>query len=121
MKKMKHTDFYGIFKTIRHHIVDEIKAAVKAHGGEYSWEEIGECPIVAANPDTCEPEPLDVCIWSIKLGTDDEITIKATGKEYGEDYDYLSLDDIFVEHLGFIIDYMDDVPEVSDVSIPFNN
>lgn len=116
---MKHTDFYDTLKRIKHHIVDEIKTAIKAHGGEYSWEAIGECPIVAANPDTCEPEPLDVCIWSIKLDADDEIVIKATGKEYGEDIDYLSLDDVFVEHLGFIIDYMDDTPLVSNVSIPF--
>lgn len=115
---MKHTNYYDTFKSIKHHIIDEIKAAVKAHGGEYSWKEMGECPIVAANPDTCCPEPQDVCIWSIKLNSDDEITIEATGKEYGEDIDYLSLYDIFVEHLGFIIDYMDDAPGVSDVSIP---
>lgn len=116
---MKHTDFYDTFKRIRQHIIDEIVAAIKAHGGEYSWKEIGECPIVAANPDTSEPEPLDVCIWSIKLDADDTISFQATGKEYGEDMDYLSVYDIFVEHLVFILDYMDDAPNVSDVSIPF--
>ncbi len=116
---MKHTDFYDTFKRIKQHIIDEIVAAVKAHGNEYSWEDFGECPIVAANPDTCEPEPLDVCIWSIKLDANDTISFKATGKEYGEDIDYLSIYDIFVEHLGFILDYMNDTPDVSDVSIPF--
>lgn len=116
---MKHTDFYDTFKSVRHHIVDEIKAAVKAHGSEYSWEATEECPIVTANPDTCEPAPLDVCIRNIKLDSDGYITIRATGKEYGENYDFLSFDDIFIEHLGYILDYMDDAPEVSDVSIPF--
>lgn len=116
---MKHTDFYDTLKRIKWHIVDEIKAAIKAHGGEYSWSEMDECPIVAANPDTSWPEPLDVCIWSVRLDSDGEIAIHATGKEYGEDMDYLSIYDIFVEHLGFILDYMDEAPEVSDVSIPF--
>lgn len=116
---MKHTNFYDTFKSIRHHIIDEIKAAIIVHGGEYNWEATDECPIVAANPDTSEPEPLDVCIWSVKLDSDGDIVIKATGKEYGEDMGYLSLDNIFVEHLGLIIDYMDDTPAISDVSIPF--
>lgn len=116
---MKHTDFYYLFKHVKQHVIDELKAAVKAHGGSYSWEDEDDCPIVAANPDTCEPEPLDVCIWSIKLDANDTISFKATGKEYGEDIDYLSVYDIFAEHIGYIIDYMDDTPDVSDVSIPF--
>lgn len=116
---MKHTDFYETFKHIRDHIIDEIKAAIIVHGGEYIWEATDECPIVAANPDTSEPEPLDVCILGIKFDSDGDIVIKAIGKEYGEDMGYLSLDDIFVEHLGFIIDYMDDTPKISNVSIPF--
>lgn len=116
---MKHTDFYNTFEHIKRHIVGEIKAAIKAHGGEYSWSEVGECPIVAANPDSCEPEPLDVCIWSIRLDSDDKIAIHATDKKYGESMDFLDIDDIFVEHLGFILDYMSDTSEVSDVSMPF--
>ena len=116
---MKHTNFYDTFKSIRHHLNDEIKAAVKAHGGEYSWDEEGDYPIVAANPDNFYPEPLDVCIHSIEIDSNDEITIEATGNKYGEEVRDLSLDDIFVEHLEFIIDYMGDTTTVSDVSIPF--
>ena len=116
---MKHTNFYDTFKSIRHHLIDEIKAAVKAHGGEYSWDEEGDYPIVAANPDIFYPEPLDVRIHSIEIDSNDEITIEATGNKYGEEVRDLSLDDIFVEHLGFIIDYMGDTTTVSDVSIPF--
>ena len=117
---MKHTDFYDTFKSIRHHIIDEIKEAVKAHGGEYIWEYLDEYPIVAANPDCCDPEPLDVCIESIKLDEDGYLSIQAIGKQTGDDMD-LSIQDIFVEHLGYILNYMKETPEVSDVSIPFEN
>lgn len=116
---MKHTEFYDTIKSIRHHIVDEIKAAVKAHGGEYSWDDEGECPIVAANPYRCEPEPLDVCINSILLDSNDMIQFEATGKSSGYEVRDLDVDDIFVEHLGFILDYMGDTTTVLDVSIPF--
>ncbi len=116
---MKHTDFYDTFKSIRHHIIDEIKAAVKAHGGYYKWEDEDECPIVAANPDCSEPEPQDVCINYIGFDRDGCLEFGATGKRSGEDLFYLSIYDVFVEHLGFILDYMDETKEVSDVSIPF--
>ena len=102
---MKHTDFYDTFMSIRHHIINEIKEAVKAHGGEYIWDDSDEYPIVAANPDCCDPEPLDVCIESVKLDEDG----------------YLSIQDIFVEHLSYILKYMKETQEVSDVSIPFEN
>lgn len=116
---MKHTEFYDTFKSIRHHIIDEIKAAVKAHGGEYSWEDEWECPIVAANPDRCEPEPLDVCINSVSLDSSDTLQFEATSKASGFEVRDLIVEDIFVEHLGFILDYMDDTATVSDMSIPF--
>lgn len=116
---MKHTEFCDTFKSIRHHIVDEIKAAVKAHGGEYSWDEDGDYPIVAANPTSFYPEPLDVCIRSMEIAPNGEIFIEAIGNKYGNEIRNLSLDDIFVEHLEFILDYMGDAPDVSDVTIPF--
>lgn len=116
---MKHTDFYYLFKHVKQHVVDELKAAVKAHGGSYSWEDEDDCPIVAANPDTSEPEPLDVCIHGISFDTYGDLVFEATGKESGYEIDYLCADDIFAEHIGYIIDYMNDTPDVSDVSIPF--
>ena len=118
---MKHTDFYDYFKSIRHHIIDEIKKAVKAHGGKYSWEDEDECPIVAANPDCSEPEPLDVYVNSILIDDNGDLEIDAVSKETGEDIFYLTIDDVFVEHLGYILDYMKEAPEISDVSIPFEN
>lgn len=116
---MKHTDFYYLFKHVKQHVIDELKAAVKAHGGSYSWEDEDDCPIVAANPDTSEPEPLDVCIHGISFDTYGDLVFEATGKESGYEIDYLCADDIFAEHIGYIIDYMNGTPDVSDVSIPF--
>lgn len=116
----KHTDFYHLFKHVKQHVIDELKAAVKAHGGSYSWEDDIDCPIVAANPDTCEPKPLDVCINKISLDANDNLVFEATEKEWGYEIDYLCVDGIFIEHIGFIIEYMKDTPEVSDVSIPFH-
>jgi len=122
---MKHTNFYEHFQKIRAHIYKELEAALIAHGGSYSWEDedgypdISNCPIVAANPDNAMPNPLDVDI--IKLELDGGvIEVTAIEKEYGDEVE-LSLDDIFVEHLEFIFSYMNDAPEVSDVSIPFNS
>lgn len=113
---MEHLNFYPIIKFIKSYIVGEIKAAVKAHGGEYRWEDEGECPIVAANPDTCYPQPLDVSISAISLDDNGELIFEANDKETGREMDDLNVDDIFVEHLGFIIGLMDDAPGVCDVA-----
>lgn len=110
---MKHTDFYYLFKHVKQHVIDELKAALKAHGGSYSWETEDDCPIVAANPDDYEPEPLDVCIHSISVDCYGDFVFEATGKESGYEIDYLCIDDIFVEHIGYIIDNMDDIPAQS--------
>lgn len=114
---MKHTDFYKIFKAVRDHIIDELVVALDAHGGEYSWRK--DCPIVAANPDTCEPEPLDICIHSLKLDKDNNIIINATEKLTDEPVQHLTIQDIFIEHLPCIIDDIKSTSSVVDVSIPF--
>lgn len=114
---MKHTDFYDILQSVKRHTIKEIKAAVKAHGGEYSWED--GCPIVAANPEYSESGPVDVCINSIRIDEDGVLEIEGVDNEHGWEVRGLTIDDIFIEHLGYIIEYMDDSPNVSDVSIPF--
>lgn len=110
---MEHTDYSKLLKHVKQHAIDELKAALKAHGGSYSWETEDDCPIVAANPDDYEPEPLDVCIHSISVDCYGDFVFEATGKESGYEIDYLCIDDIFVEHIGYIIDNMDDIPAQS--------
>lgn len=78
---MKHTDYYDTFKSIRQHIIDELIAAVKAHGGKYSWSFLGsDGPIVAVNPDTCCPGPEDAYIIEVSVDKDDCINFYAIGK-----------------------------------------
>lgn len=118
---MKHTDFYDTLKGIKQHIVKEIEAAVKAHGGSFDWiEQEVDAPIVAVNPDCAEPEPLDVIINKVSLDEDGFLVIDAVDKEYGEDID-IDVDDIFVEGLGYIIDYLPDASDTTDVTIPLES
>lgn len=116
---MKYTDFFRTIKRIKQHLTKELEAAVRAHGGSYTWEDEDECPIVAANPERCDPDPLDICINSVSLDSHGVLQFEATEKLSGYEISELSVDDIFVEHLGFIIEYMEETPTVSDVSIPF--
>lgn len=113
---MKHSDFNNNFKRIRNHLKLEITTALKAHGGLYTWNEEDERPIVAANPDNATPSPLDVCIISLKL-EGESIVIDAYDNEYGNGVS-IDIDDIFIEHLSFILDYIPETTNVSDVSIP---
>lgn len=118
---MKHTDFYDTFKGIKQHIIKEIEAAVKAHGGSFDFiNEMVDAPIVAANPDNSDPEPLDVIIKKVSLDEDGFLVIEAADKEYGDDID-IDVDDIFVDHLGYIIDYLPNVGDTTDVTIPLES
>lgn len=112
---MKHTDFQKDFKEIRNHLKLEITAALKEHGGSYTWNDKDCAPIVAANPDNANPAPLDVCIISLKLDGD-FIMVDAIDNEYGNDA-RIDIDNIFIEHLSFILDYIPETFAVSDVSI----
>lgn len=103
---MKPCDYYRtLVDGARRYMTTEIKTALKAYGGDFSWKEDGDdYPIVAANPDNPEPEPMDVCIWRLKLDGG-HVRVWATGKLSGEPVD-MGLENVFVEHLEFILDYM---------------
>ena len=70
---MKHTDFYCKVKEIKRQEQRELKEALKAHGGSYSWynEDIQEFereyPCVAVNLNGINPNPMDVDIRSISI------------------------------------------------------
>lgn len=112
---MKHTDFQKDFREIRNHLKLEITAAIKEHGGSYTWEEKDNAPIVAVNSNNANPAPLDVCIISLKLDGN-FIVVDAIDNEYGNDI-HVDIDDVFIEHLSFILDYIPVTFTVSDVSI----
>ena len=37
MEYMKHTNFYAMYNEIRKKEADELRLALKAHGGEFTW------------------------------------------------------------------------------------
>ena len=39
MEYMKHTNFYAMYNEIRKKEADELRLALKAHGGEFTWIE----------------------------------------------------------------------------------
>lgn len=112
---MKHTNLYDKIAEIRRLGIAEIKEAVKAHGGKYLWDENSERPIVAANPDECTPKPIDIKIISVCIDEDDRLIIYGVDKCGLKEREYLP-EDIFVEHLSFITDYIPETDAVSDVS-----
>lgn len=115
---MKHSNYQTKINEIKALECEELKLALEAHGGCYEWggENIGSGPIIAINPDSSVPEPLDIEITKVAV-VDDHLEISGTNKKDGEPVAF-DIDDIFAGHLSFIIDYIPATDKVSDVSIP---
>lgn len=105
---MKHTNFYALVQGIQDLEIKELTEAVKAHGGVYEWQEDEEKPIVAANPYSCEPQPVDIKITRVYL-QDDSLCIEGVDNQDNVSVEFC-ITDIFVGQISFIIDY---IPEIS--------
>lgn len=112
---MKGTDFYEVGKHIKQMEIAELKEALKAHGGSYTWRdsdndspdyEAEDMPIVMANLEY--GGPTDVCICKAWINEHGDVEIKAVDKEYDTDID-VSVDDIAVCHIHWMTQYMKDV------------
>lgn len=112
---MKGTDFYEVGKHIKQMEVAELKEALKAHGGSYTWRDLDndspdyeaeDMPIVMANLEY--GGPTDVCICKAWINEHGDVEIKAVDKEYDTDID-VSVDDIAVCHIHWMTQYMKDV------------
>lgn len=112
---MKGTDFYDVGKHIKQMEIAELKEALKAHGGSYTWRdsdndspdyEAEDMPIVMANLEY--GGPTDVCICKAWINEHGDVEIKAVDKEYDTDID-VSVDDIAVCHIHWMTQYMKDV------------
>lgn len=91
------------FSTLRNIVEGELKQALEKHGGSVDWgDDWDDCPIVACNPDTSEPEPCDVLITKVWLAGN-FIRVKAVNKLTHEDVK-VGIGDIFIEHIPFITD-----------------
>lgn len=112
---MKGTDFYDVGKHIKQMEIAELKEALKAHGGSYTWRdsdndspdyEAEDMPIVMANLEY--GGPTDVCICKAWINEHGDVEIKAVDKEYDTDID-VNVDDIAVCHIHWMTQYMKDV------------
>lgn len=115
---MKGTDFYEVGKYIKEMEIAELKEALKAHGGSYTWRDLDndspdyeaeDMPIVMANLEY--GGPADVCICKAWINEHGDVEIKALDKEYDTDID-VSIDDIAVCHIHYLTSYMKDVDGV---------
>lgn len=112
---MKGTDFYEVGKYIKEMEIAELKEALKAHGGSYTWRDLDndspdyeaeDMPIVMANLEY--GGPTDVCICKAWINEHGNVEIKAVDKEYDTDVE-MSIDDIAVCHIHYLTLYMKDV------------
>lgn len=128
---MEYTNMRPLFQKIRSIETQELISAVKAHKGLYQFGyetddgecDLGECPIVTANPDTANPNPIDVYILQVRLIGEDKDVLEIYGIEKENNTEiYLSPDEIAVEHIPFIIDFIRMTDKVKSVccDISFN-
>lgn len=125
---MKGTDFYEVGKHIKQMEIAELKEALKAHGGSYTWYdteqdeniddyipvyEVDDIPIVMVNHEHSGPTDVYICkAWINKYG---DVEIEALEKEYATEID-VNIDDIAIGHTYYLTMYMKDIEgvEISD-------
>ena len=122
-KFMKCTDAWSIAKMLHIHMEKELKAALDAHGGEFSWysEEDGEyaedAPVVMCN--NRYDGPVDVRVRSAYVSSYGSVFIEAATLDCDDDIT-IEFDDIVVSNIQDIIGSIPATDAVSDVSIPFS-
>ena len=121
-KFMECTDAWSIAKILHDHMEKELKAALDAHGGKFSWyseedEEYAEnVPIVMCN--NRYDGPVDVRVRSACVGSYGNVFIEAATVDCDDDIT-IEFDDIVASHIQYIIESIPATDTVTDVSIPF--
>lgn len=122
-KFMKCTDAWSIAKMLHDHMEKELKAALDAHGGEFSWyseedeEYADNAPIVIYN--NRYAGPVDVKVRSAYVSSYGSVFIEAATVDCDDDIT-IEFDDIVVSNIQYIIESIPITDAVSDVSIPFS-
>lgn len=122
-KFMKCTDAWSIAKTLHIHMEKELKAALDAHGGEFSWyseedEEYAEnAPVIMCN--NRYAGPVDVKVRSAYVGSYGNVLIEAAVLDCNDGIT-IEFDDVVVSHIQYIIESIPVTDNVTDVSIPFS-
>lgn len=123
-KMMKCTDAWLYERALKNHMMTELKQAIKAHGGSYSWysEEMGDFiqdpPIVMCNCDM-GGGPTDVTIHKVWIDQNGDMYIKATNTESDSEID-IYFDDIVAFHIAYIIERIPVTDEINNVMLPFD-
>lgn len=122
-KFMKCTDAWSIAKMLHIHMEKELKAALAAHGGKFSWyseedeEYADNAPIVICN--NRYAGPVDVKVRSAYVSSYGSVFIEAATVDCDDDIT-IEFDDIVVSNIQYIIESIPVTDAVSDVSIPFS-
>ncbi len=122
---MKHTDFYAQHKQLDSQAREELRVAVKAHGGEYifihqeddeEWneDEMNDAPIILAATKHMENYE-DFYVSRVVVEDGKYLTIYGFPKEgwWGDDM----ITDIFFGQIECIIDAIPETEEIKDVTI----
>lgn len=126
-KFMKCTDTWSIMRMLHAHMGKELKAALAAHGGEFSWysEDEEGCderyadnvPIVMCNHKYVGS--VNVKIRKACINSYGYVRVTAATDDYDDVID-IELSDIVANHIQFIIESIPVTDAVSDVSVPFS-
>ena len=119
-KFMKCSNAWQMGHQLRNRMLDELRLAIKAHGGEYSWyseedeEYVENVPIVMCNHRYAGP--VDVKIRRIYIGENGYMDIEAATNEYDDEIQ-IEFDDIVPTHIQYIIECIHATDKIDDVSI----
>lgn len=111
---MEHTCLYNYWCDLNELEISELRDAIKAHGGRYSWPDgISSGPIVIYNIE----HPIDIEINDIWL---DGNAILFNGEDVvtGEEYQNCEIDDVEFSHVEFITTYIPATDTVKTVTNP---
>lgn len=125
---MKHTDFYSQAQAIKTKSIQELAAALKAHGGTYTWrnpepdddeenEDDDDLPCIAFNLDYAGPQ--DVIVLQASVSDEGHVSIIGRPKDgYDDDTQEYDPYEAFASHIEFLIDMIPETDKVHDVSLP---
>lgn len=118
MEFMEHTNFYVMCDRIRKQEARELRLALKAHEGEFTWssnndEQLYQPLIILVNLDD---GPLDAVVHKAWLD-DDCIELLAYDNQWGNHIE-IELEDIAPGHLAYLIEYMPVTDKIQSVATP---
>ena len=114
---MKHTDFYSSLENIKTQEIQELTAAVKAHGGkvtfQYNMEPDDNAPILIFNLEG----PVEVVVKTVILEGYFQVFGNDKNDCYADEQEEFFIEDALPGQLSFIIDAIPETDNVNDVTI----